>query len=145
MIVDFRKQQREPSPYPHRRDSSGEGRNFKFLGVHITDKLNWSTHTDSMVKKAQQRLFNLRRLKKFDLSPKALTNFYRCTIENILSGCITAWYGNCSAHNHKALQTVVRSAQRIIGGKLPALQDTYTTRCHRMAIKIIKDNNHPSH
>ena len=36
-------------------------------------------------------------------------------------------------------------AQRITGGKLPALQDTYTTRCHRKAIKIIKDNNNPSH
>ena len=36
-------------------------------------------------------------------------------------------YGNCSAQNHKALQRVVRSAQRITGGKLPALQDTYTT------------------
>ena len=98
---------------------------FKFLGVHITDKLNWSTHTDSIVK-AQQRLFNLRRLKKFGSSPKALTNFYRCTIESILSCCITAWYGNCSAHNRKALQRVVKSAQRITGGKLPALQDTYT-------------------
>ncbi|KAM9558170.1 uncharacterized protein ACWYII_007001 isoform 1-T1 [Salvelinus alpinus] len=38
-----------------------------------------------------------------------------------------------------------RSAQRITGGKLPALQDTYTTRCHRMGKKIIKDNNHPSY
>jgi hypothetical protein len=37
------------------------------------------------------------------------------------------------------------SAQRITRGKLPALQDTYTTRCHRKAIEIIKDNNHPSH
>jgi hypothetical protein len=25
---------------------------FKFLGVHITDKLKWSTNTDSVVKKA---------------------------------------------------------------------------------------------
>jgi gmma-aminobutyric acid receptor subunit gamma len=98
-----------------------------------------------MVKKAQQRLFNLRSLKKFGLSPKTLTNVYRCTIESILSGCITAWYGNCSAHNCKALQRVVRSAHHITGGKLPALQDTYTTRCHRKAKKIIKDNNHPSH
>jgi hypothetical protein len=24
---------------------------FKFLGLHITDKLKWSTHTDSVVKK----------------------------------------------------------------------------------------------
>ena len=25
---------------------------FKFLSVHTTDKLKWSTHTDSVVKKA---------------------------------------------------------------------------------------------
>ena len=92
----------------------------------------------------QRGLFNLRRLKKFGSSPKTLTNFYRCTIKSILSGHITAWYGNCSAHKRKALQRVVRSSQRITGYKLPALQDTYTTRCHRKAKKIIKDNNHPS-
>ena len=72
------------------------------------------------------------------------SHFYRCTIESILSGCITAWYGNCTAHNHRALQRVVRSAQRITGGKLPAPQDTCSTRYHRKDKKIIKDN-HPSH
>ena len=145
LIVDFRKQQREqPSIHIDGTVVERVG-SFKFLGVHITDKLKWSTHTDSMVKKVQQNLFNLRRLKKFGLSPKTLTNFYRCTIESILSGCITAWYGHCSAHNCKALQRVVRSAQHITGGKLPALQATYTPRCHRKAKKIIKDNTHPSH
>jgi hypothetical protein len=118
---------------------------MEFLCLHITDNLKWSIQTDSVVKKVQQCLFNLRRLKKCGLSPKTLTNFYTCTIESILSGCITARNGNCTAHNRKALQRVVRSAQRITGGKLPALQDTYTTRCHRKAIKIIMDNNHPSH
>ena len=73
---------------------------FKFLGVHITDKLKWSTHTDSVVKNAQQCLFNLRRLKKSGLSPKTLTNIYSCTIESILLGCITTWYGNCTTINH---------------------------------------------
>jgi hypothetical protein len=43
------------------------------------------------------------------------------------------------------LSWVVRSAQRITGGKLPAIQDTCSTRCHWKAKKIIKDNNHPSH
>ncbi|XP_070980854.1 tyrosine-protein kinase Mer-like [Oncorhynchus clarkii lewisi] len=47
---------------------------------------------DSVVKRAQQRFFNLRRLNKFGLSLKTLANCYRCTIERILSGCITAWY-----------------------------------------------------
>ena len=32
--------------------------------AYTTDKLKWSTHTASVVKKAQQRLFNLRRLNK---------------------------------------------------------------------------------
>ena len=32
-----------------------------------------------------------------------------------------------------------------LGGRLPALQDTYSTHCHRKAKKIIKDNNHPIH
>jgi hypothetical protein len=128
MIGDFRKRQRE-HPTIHIDGTVVERVvRFKFLGVHITDKLNWFTHTDSVVKKSQQRFFNLRRLKKFSLSPKSLTNFYRCTIESILSGCITAWYGNYSAHNCKALQRVVRSAQCITGVKLPALQDFYNTR-----------------
>ncbi|CDQ58637.1 unnamed protein product [Oncorhynchus mykiss] len=77
MIVEFRKQQREHPPIHIDGTVVERVVSFKFLGVHITDKLNWSTHTDSIVKKAQQRLFNLRRLKKFSLSPKALTNFYR--------------------------------------------------------------------
>ena len=75
---------------------------FKFLGIHIADKLKWSTDTDRVVKKVQQSLFNLRRLKQFVLSPKTLTNLYIYT-KSILPGCITAWYGNCNARNHKAL------------------------------------------
>uniref|UniRef100_A0A4W5KI64 Alkylated DNA repair protein AlkB homologue 8 N-terminal domain-containing protein n=1 Tax=Hucho hucho TaxID=62062 RepID=A0A4W5KI64_9TELE len=144
LIVDFRKQQRERDPI-HIDETAVKVESFKFLSVHITDDLKWFTTTDSEVKKVQQRLFNLRRLKKFGLAPKTLTNFYRCTIESILSGCIAAWYGNCTARNCRALQRVVWSAQRITRGTLPALQDTYSTQCHRKTKKIIKDINHPSH
>ena len=90
MIVDFRKQQREHPPIHIEGTAVEKVESFKFLGLHITDKLKWSTHADSVVKKMQQRLFNLRRLKEFGQSTKTLTNFYRCTIESILSGLITA-------------------------------------------------------
>ena len=59
-------------------------------------------------------------------------------------GLITAWYGNCSASDRKALQRVVRTAQYITGAKLPAIQDLYTRRCQRKALKIVKDSSHPS-
>ena len=60
------------------------------------------------------------------MGPQILKRFYSCTIESILTGCITAWYGNCSASDRKAVQRVVRTPQYIIGVKLPAIQDLYT-------------------
>ena len=36
-------------------------------------------------------------------------------------------------------------AQYITGDKLPAIQDLYTRRCQRKALKMIKDSSHPSH
>jgi hypothetical protein len=39
----------------------------------------------------------------------------------------------------------MRTAQYITGTKLPAIQDLYTRRCQRKALKIVKDSSHPSH
>ncbi len=62
---------------------------FKFIGVHITEDLTWSTHTDAVLKKAHQRLFFLRRLRKFGMSPSIVRSFYSCTVESILTCSIT--------------------------------------------------------
>ena len=72
MIVDFRKQQREHPPIHIEGTAVDKVKSLKFLGERIADELKWSTHTDSMVKKVQQRLFTLRRLKKFVLTSKTL-------------------------------------------------------------------------
>ncbi len=57
------------------------------------------------------------------MSPSILRSFYTCSVESILTGCITAWFGNSTAGNRKALQRVVRTARHIVGGELPSLQD----------------------
>ena len=67
------------------------------------------------------------------MGSQLLKKFYSCTIKNILTGCITTWYGNCLASNHKALQRVVRMAQYISGTEIPAIQDLYTRRCQKKA------------
>ncbi len=43
----------------------------------------------------------------------------------------------------KALQRVVRLAERISGSALPSLQDIYIKRCKSRAAKILKDSTHP--
>ena len=69
MIVDYRK--RMPEHAQILIDGAGveQVESFKFLGVHITNKLSWSKHTKTVVKKARQSLFPLRRLKRFGMGP----------------------------------------------------------------------------
>ncbi len=59
--------------------------------------------------------------------------------------CITAWFGNSTSSNRKALQSVVRTVRHTVGGELSTLQDIYIRRCMRKARRIISDTNHPSH
>ena len=58
---------------------------FKFLNTTITSDLGWENNTDAVVKKAQQRLYFLRQLKKFGLRREILVQFYRSALESILA------------------------------------------------------------
>ncbi|KAF7711379.1 gastrula zinc finger protein XlCGF28.1-like [Silurus meridionalis] len=96
MFVDFRRAQRDHSPLIIDGASVEIVKSTKCLGVHLADNLTWSRNTSSITKKAKQRLYFLRRLRKAHLSPPILTTFYSETIESILSSCITTWFGNCT-------------------------------------------------
>ncbi len=113
---------------------------FKYLGVNISEDLTWTTHIQTQVKKARQRLYDLRQLRKFRVSPAILKTFYSGAIESVLTQCISVWYGNSSNQDCKALQRVVRLAERISGS---SLQDIYFKRCKSRAAKILKNSNHP--
>ncbi len=95
----------------------------------------------TQVKKARQRLYHLRQLRKCRVSPAILKTFYLGAIESVL--CISVWHGNVSNQDCKALQRVVRLAECISGSALPSRQDIYLKRCKSRAAKIINDSNHP--
>ena len=71
------------------------------LTESVIHKLTWSKHTKTVVKKAWQCLCPLRRPKRFGMGPQILKKLYSCTIESILTDCINAWYGNCSASDRR--------------------------------------------
>ncbi len=86
LIVDFRKRQQRPytplmvSGTPVERVSS-----CKYLGVNILEDLTWTAHIQTQVKKARQRLYHLRQLRKFRVSPAILKTFYSGAIESVLT------------------------------------------------------------
>ena len=91
MIVDMRKERSMHQPQYIRELEVERVSNFKYLGVHISEDLTWKPHVTQLVKKAQQRLYFLRRLRRFGMSSNILNNFYSCVIESVLTSCITVW------------------------------------------------------
>ncbi len=118
---------------------------FKFLGSIISQDLNWDTHINSIVKKAQQRLYFLRQLRKFNLPQELLKQFYSAIIEPVLCTSITVWFGSATKSGIRRLQRTVRTAEQIIGAPLLTLQELYTSRVRKRAQKITLDASHPSH
>ncbi len=99
--MDFRRNSGDHPPLTIDNSTVERVSSTKFLGVHITEDLTWTTNPMSLSKKAQQRLHFLRRLKRASLPPPILTTFYRETFESVLTSCITVLYGNynsCKDH-----------------------------------------------
>ncbi|KAI3362131.1 hypothetical protein L3Q82_012460 [Scortum barcoo] len=93
MIVDFRRGRHLPLP------CTSEGLRWKWSPASgtwvypfLTDDLTWSNNTSCLIRKAHQRLYFLRRLRRPGLGGSVLTSFYRCVVESVLSSCIIVWH-----------------------------------------------------
>ncbi len=54
LVMGFRRQSREHTPITIDKTPVERVNSFKFLGVHITEDLTWSAHTDAVLKKAEE-------------------------------------------------------------------------------------------
>ncbi|TWW55937.1 putative RNA-directed DNA polymerase from transposon BS [Takifugu flavidus] len=145
MIVDFRKVTAPLPPLALMDSPITITDSFRFLGTTITRDLKWEPTISSLIKKAQQRMFFLRKLRKLKLPPRMLAQFYTAIIESILTSSITVWFAGATARDRLRLQRVVRAAEKVIGCRLPSIQDLYISRTRRCAGRITADPSHPGH
>ena len=85
MIVDLRKKRRPHRPLFIQGLEVERVNSFKYLGVHISEDFTWTLNTTQLLKKSQQQLYFLRRLRKFGMWSRILCNFYSCIVESILT------------------------------------------------------------
>ncbi len=136
MIVDFRRNPPALPPLTIMNSTVTAVESFRFLGTTISQDLKWDIHIDSIVRKAQQRLYFLHQLRKFNLPQELLKQFYSAIIESVLCTSITVWFSSATKSDLRRLRRVVRTAERIVGTTLPTLQDLYLSRVSKRAGKI---------
>ncbi len=145
MIVDFRRNPPALPPLTIMNSTVTAVESFRFLGTTISQDLKWDNHIDSIVRKAQQRLYLLRQMRKFNLPQELLKQFYSAIIESVLCTSITVWFSSATKSDLRKLRRVVWTAERIIGTTLPTLQELYLSRVSKRAGKITLDPSHPAH
>ncbi|KAK3534944.1 hypothetical protein QTP70_002030 [Hemibagrus guttatus] len=89
-----------------------DGNESAYRGTTITKELKWEQNISSFTKKAQQRMYFLRQLKKFLLPVKMLVNFYTAIIESVLISSITVWFAAATPRDKAKLQRVIHSAEK---------------------------------
>ncbi len=99
MIVDFRRNPPALPPLTITDSTVAAVESFRFLGTTISQDLKWDNHIDSIGKKAQQRLYFLRQLRKFNLPQELLKQFYSAIIESVLFfyNCLV-WFSYQNRH-----------------------------------------------
>ena len=85
MIVDVRKKKIPVDPLTINGAVIDTVDCFKILGTTISNTLGRDANVEVTVKKAQQRLFFLRQLKKFGLRREILIQFYNSVVESVLT------------------------------------------------------------
>jgi hypothetical protein len=105
----------------------------KYLGIHLSDSLNWSTHTDYVTKKATKALFFIRR--RFRNSNAKVRNLlYLSLVRPILEYAAPAW--DPLLINHKAaLERVQKRSARFV-------RNDY--RYHKSSSSMVQELNWPS-
>ena len=116
---------------------------YKFLGVHLDDKLNWSANAGALYKKGQNRLFFLRKLRSFDVCKEMLLMFYQSVMASVLFFYAeVCWGGNMSKRDTGRL---VRKAGSVVGQRLDSLGTVVERRMRSKLLAIMGNVNHPLH
>ena len=144
MIVDFRRKKSPVSPLLIDCKTVEIVQHVKFLDSTISSDLKWELNVDTIVRKAQQRLYFLRRLRSFGLTTQITLNFYKVLIESVLTFSITVWFGSITVKEKFRLNRVVNTASKIIGRSLPSLESLYQQRLLKRAGLISQDPSHPA-
>lgn len=117
---------------------------MRFLGITFSSDLKWNVHFRSVFKKASQRVFLIRNLRRSGCPQVLMIRAYLAFIRPIL---LYAFPAVCNAPQYLTtrLNRIERRVQRIIGDSpiLPDLPTAADSMCQNLMSSILDHPQHP--
>jgi hypothetical protein len=126
--------------------------NTKLLGVILNNKLTWGDHIDYICKKASQRLFFIRLLKKANVPLSDIVLIYCSIVRAILEYACEVWHHSLTKRQTDSLEHIQKRALKIVSPNneykdalkmfnIESLHERREEKC----IKFFKDICNPNH
>ena len=115
----------------------------KYLGTIIDDKLTFDSNTAAILKKCNQRLFCLYKLRSFDVNSKTMQLFFNAFIQSALTSSFLCWFGNLAVKNRTKLNSIVNRCSKVVGVRQEGMNEVYERRVRKKARAIMNEDSHP--
>ena len=143
VIIDFRKKQNTHLAVKIDNQVVEQVDNYKYLGIHVNNKLDWSVHASQVISKINQRMFFVRKLHYFNVDKTLISLFYQAVVQSLISFCICIWGGNANHKDISKICSVAKQASKITGISQLTFDAVLTIFTEKKIIRICNDENHP--
>ena len=126
---------------------------IRLIGLILRSDMKWMSNTENMVKKANKRIWILRRLKYLGAKQSDLVDIYVKQIRSVLELAVPAWHSGINQIEKIDIERIQKSAAHIILGEeyesyrqaiktlgLDSLVDRREKLCLKFALKAEKHN-----
>ena len=121
--------------HPGNRHWEGDILPYKYLGVHLNNKLDWTDHTAATYKKGQSRLHLLRKPRSFGVQGAFLTSFYDSVVTSDIFYGVVCCSSSMSAADRRRLGKFIKKASRWWE------RAGWWTSCHQWYPKCVRGGN----
>ena len=145
MVIDPRRKAPPHTPVNIQGSDIEMVDSFKYLGVHLNNKLDWTHNTNALYKKGQSRLHLLRRLRSFGVRRPLLRTFYDSVVASAIHYAVVCWGAGSTDRDRKRLNKLVRRASSVLGCPLPSVEEVGERRMLAKLTSIRDNTSHPLH
>lgn len=145
MMIDFRRNTPHSTPVNIQGLDIEVVETYKYLGVHLNNKLDWTVHTQALYKKGQSRLHLLRRLRSFGVCRALLRTFYDTVVASAIFYAVVCWGASCTDRDRKRLDKLIKRASSVLGGPLASIEEVAEKRMLAKLTSIMDNTSHPLH
>ena len=89
-------------------------RHTKLLGIVVSDDLKWNQHVEYMCKRANSKIWLLRRMKIMGIEPEVVADYYLKEIRSILEFGVACWNSNLTVLLSDQIERVQRICVNVI-------------------------------